>query len=92
MICDGCEREVEECLGYGSCVPRLRAQIEILEFQASALPKAHAEIVRLREKLDRVFTAVLRYESRHDLDPERAKLWTGLKAAFLDTDSVERGS
>lgn len=41
------------------------------------------KIARLQERLDRTLTAALRYESRHDLDPERGKLWGELKMALM---------
>lgn len=37
----------------------------------------------LLERFDRVHMAVMRYESRHDMDPERLKLWRGIKDALL---------
>lgn len=41
--------------------------------------QANAELV---EKQSRILTAALRYESRHDADPERRKLWQDLKDAI----------
>lgn len=34
--CEGCFQPIEECCGYGSCVPRLKAQLA----KADALAKA----------------------------------------------------
>lgn len=45
--------------------------------------KAEADAARLQQRIDRTLTAVLRYESRHDLDPERGKLWGDLKMALM---------
>lgn len=28
-VCDGCERPINECVGYGSCVPRLRSELAL---------------------------------------------------------------
>lgn len=43
-VCDGCERPINECVGYGSCVPRLRSEL--------ALAVAVVEAARKLRKTD----------------------------------------
>lgn len=46
--CDGCFNEISECLGYGSCVPRLRVENASLRTQLEAQAgrvKAEREII-----------------------------------------------
>lgn len=40
-VCESCDRPVEECLGFGSCVPRFQAEVRRLRDELEAIKRDH---------------------------------------------------
>lgn len=66
MICEGCDREVAECLGYGSYVPRLKSEIamlrEVISKAIASYDKEWAASVGIVDEMRRALSGVGRDE------------------------------
>ena len=82
--------QARRCECGGGSVPTYRVQgLEIIspraydKQSAEHLATAYQEIEDLKDKIGRAYVGLLRYESRHDRDVERKKLFQEVKDILL---------